>query len=152
MADHNADTIDTLEKLIETCRDGQVGYRDAAEHTTTAELKDFFLRQSLERAKFAGELESVAQRLGKADPDRGPSIANKLHRAWFDLKQKLGGGDTSVLESVEAGEDNAKKHYQEALRADLPLEVHTIIEKQAHSVLAAHDEVRNLRDQYKKAA
>jgi uncharacterized protein (TIGR02284 family) len=152
MAENNANTIDTIEKLIETCRDGQEGYRDAAEHTTTAELKDFFLRQSLERAKFAGELESVALQLGESDPDRSPSIANKLHRAWFDLKQKLGGGDASILESVEAGEDSAKKHYQEALRADLPLDVHTIVETQAHSVLAAHDKVRNLRDRYKKAA
>jgi uncharacterized protein (TIGR02284 family) len=146
------DTIDVIDKLIETCRDGQEGYRDAAEHTQTPQLKDFFNRQSLERAKFAGELEGIAQRLGESDPDRGPSISSKLHRAWFDLKQKFGGGDLSILESVEAGEDNAKKNYQEALRADLPLDVHTVIERQAHSVLAAHDEARNLRDAHKRAA
>ena len=145
-------TIYVIERLIETCRDGQEGYRDAAGHTKTAELKDFFNRQSLQRAKFAGELESIAQRLGESDPDRSPSIGSKLHRAWFDLKQKFGGGDLSILESVEAGEDNAKKHYQEALRADLPVDVHEIVEAQAHSVLAAHDEVRNLRDSYKRAA
>jgi uncharacterized protein (TIGR02284 family) len=146
------DTIHIVERLIETCRDGQEGYRDAAEHTHTAELKEVFNRQSLERAKFAGELESVAQRLGESDPDRSPSIASKLHRAWFDLKQKFGGGDACVLESVEAGEDNAKKHYQEALQAKLPLDVHTIVERQSQSVFAAHDLVRNLRDRYKKAA
>jgi uncharacterized protein (TIGR02284 family) len=145
-------TIDVLESLIETCRDGQAGYRDAAEHTQNVELKEFFSRQSLERAKFSGELESVAQRLGESDPDRGPSISNKLHRAWFDLKQKFGGGDLSVLESVEAGEDNAKKHYQDALNANLPGDVKSTVEKQAQSVLAAHDRVRSLRDQYKKAA
>jgi uncharacterized protein (TIGR02284 family) len=145
-------TIDVIEKLIETCRDGQEGYRDAAAHTQTAELKDFFNRQSLQRARFAGELESVALRLGESDPDRSPSIANKLHRAWFDLKQKFGGGDLSILESVEAGEDNAKKHYQEALRADLPIDVHEIVDIQAHSVLAAHDQVRSLRDSLKRAA
>jgi uncharacterized protein (TIGR02284 family) len=145
-------TIDIIDKLIETCRDGQEGYRNAAEHTRTAELKDFFNRQSLQRAQFAGELENIAQRLGEADPDRGPSMANKLHRAWFDLKQKFGGGDLSILESVEAGEDSAKKNYQDALRADLPIDVHEIVDTQAHSVLAAHDQVRNLRDSYKKAA
>ncbi|HVJ04525.1 MAG TPA: PA2169 family four-helix-bundle protein [Candidatus Saccharimonadales bacterium] len=145
-------TIDVLETLIETCRDGQAGYRDAAEHTQNAELKEFFSRQSLERAKFSGELESVVQRLGEPDPDRGPSISNKLHRAWFDLKQKLGGGDVSILESVEAGEDNAKKHYQDALNATLPGDVKSTVERQAQSVLATHDRVRSLRDQYKKAA
>jgi uncharacterized protein (TIGR02284 family) len=146
------DTIDIVGKLIESCRDGQEGYRDAAEHTQTAELKDLFNRQSLQRAKFAGELEGVAQGLGESDPNRGPSMANKLHRAWFDLKQKFGGGDESVLKSVEAGEDNAKKHYEEALQAKLPGDVHTIIERQSQSVFAAHDLVRNLRDRYKNAA
>lgn len=146
------DTLDIVEKLIETCRDGQEGYRNAAEHTQTAELRDVFNRQSLERAKFAGELESVAHRLGESDPDRGPSIANKLHQAWFDLKQKFGGGDASILESVEAGEDNAKKHYQEALQGKLSMDVREIIETQSRSVFAAHDLVRNMRDRYKKAA
>ncbi len=145
-------TIDVLETLIETCRDGQAGYRDAAEHTQNPELKELFSRQSLERAKFAGELESIAQRLGESDPDRSPSISNRLHRAWFDLKQKFGGGDLSVLESVEAGEDNAKKHYQDALNSNLPGDVKSTVEKQAQSVLAAHDRVRSLRDQQKKAA
>lgn len=146
------DTIDIIDRLIETCRDGQQGYREAAEHAKSRELRDFCNRQSLERAKFAGELESIAQRLGEADPDRSPSISSKLHRAWFELKQKLGGGDLSVLESVEAGEDNAKKHYQEALHADLPIDVHEVVDTQARRVLAVHDEVRTLRDSYKKAA
>jgi uncharacterized protein (TIGR02284 family) len=145
-------TIDILDKLIETCRDGQEGYRDAAEHTQSPQLKEFFQRQSLERAKFAGDLESIVQRLGEADPDRGPSMTGKLHRAWFDLKQKFGGGDEGVLESVEAGEDNATKHYQKALQANLPMEVHEIVETQAQDVLAARDHVRTLRDAYKKAA
>ena len=145
-------TIDIIEKLIQTCRDGQEGYRNAAEHTEKAELKEMFNRQSLERAKFAGELESVAQRLGESDPDRSPSLANKLHRAWFDIKQKFGGGDTSVLESVESGEDSAKKHYQEALNGNLPADVRETIERQSRSVFAAHDRIRTLRDQYKSAA
>ncbi|SRR6266568_3089135 len=145
-------TIDVLETLIETCRDGQAGYRDAAEHTQNAELKEFFSRQSLQRAKFSGELENVVQRLGESDPDRGPSLSGKVHRAWFDLKQKLGGGDTSILESVEAGEDNAKKHYQDALNAGLPSDILSTVQRQADGVFAAHDRVRTLRDQHKKAA
>jgi uncharacterized protein (TIGR02284 family) len=146
------DIIEVLEKLIETCRDGQAGYLDAAEHSRNAELRNYFQRQSMERSKFAGELEKVAQRLGESDPGRSPSIANKLHRAWIDVKYRLGGGDASVLGSVEAGEDNAKHHYLEALRADLPVDVRTIIERQAESVFDAYAQVRTLRDVYKRAA
>jgi uncharacterized protein (TIGR02284 family) len=149
MADNTIHIIDTL---IETCRDGQEGYRNAADHINNPTLKDFFLRQSLQRATFAGELENEAQRLGEADPDRGSTVAGKLHRAWFDLKQKLGGGDLSVLESVEAGEDRAKQSYEDALEAGLPLDLHEVVLRQAENILAAHDQVRTLRDQYKRAA
>lgn len=151
MAEHE-NTLDTLEKLIETCRDGQEGYRDAGEHTNNPELKHFFNQQSLERAQFAGELENCVQRLGKHDVDRGTSVSNKLHRAWFDLKQKLGGGDESVLSSVEAGEDNAKKHYQDALQEPLPADIRDIVSRQADHVFAAHDHVRDLRDRLKRVA
>lgn len=145
-------TLEMIDKLIGTCRDGQEGYRDAAENTKTPELKELFNRQSLERARFAGELENVAQHLGESDPDRGTSMANKLRRAWIDLKHTLGAGDASILDSVEAGEDSAKKAYQEALQAALPSDVHAIVERQSVSIFAAHDRVRALRDTYKRVA
>lgn len=153
MADN---VINIIGKLIETCRDGQAGYLEAAELARNSELKNFFAQQSLERSKFARELENVARHLGESDPERGPSYANKLHRAWIDLKQKLGGGDASVLSSVELGDSFAKSSYKEALRADLPAFVHEVIERQAESVMAAYDEVIALgsvyRNVYKKAA
>jgi uncharacterized protein (TIGR02284 family) len=145
-------TIDVIEKLIETCRDGQAGYLEAAEHARNHELRAFFSQQGLERAKFAGELESEARHLGEADPERKPSVASTLHRAWIDLKHKLGAGDESILESVESGEHNARNHYHEALRAGLPRNLQEIVERQAESVFAAHDQVRTLQGVYKRAA
>jgi uncharacterized protein (TIGR02284 family) len=145
-------TVHIIDRLIETCRDGQEGYRNAADHIKNPTLKDFFLRQSLQRATFAGELENEAQRLGESDPNRGSTVSGKLHRAWFDLRQKLGGGDLSVLESIEAGEDRARQSYTDALEAGLPLDVHAIVDRQAQSIVAAHDQIRILRDQYKRAA
>lgn len=149
----NDKAISILEKLVETCRDGQNGYRDAAEHTNTAELKEFFNRQSLERGQFAGELEREIERLGKADPDREGSVSGAIHRKWFDLKQKLGGGDESILNSIEAGEDNAKKNYNDALNEkELTADLREIVSRQAQRVIAGHDRARDLRDRYKNAA
>jgi uncharacterized protein (TIGR02284 family) len=145
-------TIDVIEKLIETCRDGQAGYLEAAEHTRNAELRMFFSHQALERAKFAGELEGAARHLGEADPGRTPSFASTLHRAWIDLKHRLGAGDSGILQSVESGEHNARNNYHEALQAGLPHDVQAIVEVQAESVFAAHDQVRTLQDMYKSAA
>jgi uncharacterized protein (TIGR02284 family) len=146
------DTLDVIEKLIETCRDGQAGYLEAAEHSRNHELRAFFSQQALERAKFAGELETEARHLVEADPGRKPSMASTLHRAWIDLKHKLGAGDPSILESVEAGESVAREHYRDALKAGLPRAVQEIVERQAESVFAAHEQVRTLQGVYKRAA
>ena len=146
------DAISTLEQLIETCRDGQNGYRDAAEHIKSPEIRNWFNQQSLERGQFAGELEAQVQRLGKADPDRKGSVSGALHRKWFELKEKLGGSDESVLSEVERGEDNAKHNYEEALKQDLPADIRIIVERQAQNVFIAHDRAKILRDQFKNAA
>jgi uncharacterized protein (TIGR02284 family) len=146
------DTLDIVEKLIETCRDGQAGYLEAAELARNAALQGFFSNQAMERARFAAALEHLAIRLGETDPSRSTSIANQLHRAWIDLRHRLGGGDASVLQSVELGESNAQHHYRAALQAGLPPEVHRIVEEQAESVSAALDQVRALRSVYKRAA
>jgi uncharacterized protein (TIGR02284 family) len=146
------ETIDVLEKLIETCRDGQNGYRDAAEHIKSPDIRAWFNEQSLQRAQFAGELETYVQRLGKRDPDRKGSVSGAIHRRWFELKEKIRGSDQSVLEEVERGEDNAKETYQEALKKDLPADIREVVQKQAQSIFAAHDQAKTLRDQLKRVA
>jgi len=151
MADQK-DVQNILQELIETCRDGQNGYRDAAEHTKDAEIRSFFLEQSLERARFAGELEELLREFGESNPDRSGSVAGALHRKWIDAKSALGGGDHTILESVEQGEDSAKKAYEKALNASLPANVLEVVRRQAESVRAAHDHVKLLRDRLKKAA
>lgn len=143
---------DILQDLIETNRDGQKGYQDAAEHVKDAEVRSYFLEQSLERSRFAGEIEDLIRDFGESNPDRSGSVSAALHRAWIDTKSALGGGDHSVLESVEQGEDSAKKAYEKALSASLPANVAEVVRRQADSVLAAHDHVKMLRDRFKKAA
>lgn len=150
---NNDNVIDVLQDLIETCRDGQNGYREAAENVDDPQLRQFFNEQSLERAQFAGELENHVQRLGDRDPDRSGSIAGAVHRKWFDLKQALGGGTVTVLNSVEQGEDRAKEQYEKVLRDEnIPADIRSVVQQQANRVFAAHDRVRDLRNRYKNAA
>jgi len=143
----NASTIKLLQELVDTCRDGQNGYRDAADHVTDSYLREFFNAQSLARAGFAGELEQELIPLGKADPDTSGSTAAAIRRAWIDFKSELGGGDTTILASVESGEDSAKAAFERALEEpNLREDLATLIRRQLASIAAAHDHVRSLRD------
>jgi uncharacterized protein (TIGR02284 family) len=146
------DAISVVENLIETCKDGKKGYEDAAQHVKRADLKTYFNEQSLERSRFAGELEAELIRLGKPDKKVSGSASASMHRAWLDTKVALGGGDKTILESVEAGEDRAKEAYEKAVTGDLPEDIAQIIRRQAASVQRAHDKVKMLRDTAKAAA
>jgi len=150
MDENNA--ISVVEKLIETCRDGQKGYQDAADHVKREDLKTYFRQQSVERGMFAQELQSALATLGKPEKKVSSSAGSAMHRAWIDTKVALGGGDKTILESVESGEDNAKDTYNKALGGTLPDSLMAIVRRQAESVQRAHDKVRMLRDQAKAAA
>ena len=144
MDDKNA--VSVVEKLIETCKNGENGYKDAAEHIKRQDLKTYFQQQSAERAGFARELQAELGKLGKPEKKDSGSVAGALHRAWIDTKSALGGGDKTILESVEQGEDNAKENYQEALGSSLPSNLSEIVRQQAASVQTAHDKVKGMRD------
>ena len=73
-----------------------------------------------------------------------------MHRAWGDLKAKLGSGDLGLLETAEQGEDTAKKAYKDALDHDLPLPIRSLLTEQQAHVNNSHDYVRNHRDALKK--
>jgi uncharacterized protein (TIGR02284 family) len=143
--------LSVLEALIETCKDGQKGYQDAATHVKRSDLKTYFNEQSLERARFAGELEAELIHLGEPDKKISGSVSGAMRRAWIDTKVSLGGGDKTILNSIEQGEDNAKESYQKALSGSLPGNIAEIVRRQAASVQRAHDKVKSLRDTEKAA-
>ena len=140
------DPLKMIEKLIEVCKDGEKGYKDAAEHAKRSDLKTVFTTQSSERGGFARELQAVLMNLGKTEKKESGTVAGALHRAWIDTKVGLGAGDKSILESVEKGEDEARDAYREAIGTPLPPEAADVVSRQARSVQAAHDQVKTLRD------
>jgi uncharacterized protein (TIGR02284 family) len=143
----NNDAVSTLNSLIETCKDGEKGFREAAEGLKSADLKTRFLQYSRERAQMAAELQAEVRRLG-GDPDKSGSMSGSLHRGWIDLKAALTGNDDhAIVAEAERGEDVAKGVYESALKGtDLSGSALTLVQQQAAKVRLVHDVVRDLRD------
>ncbi|TDU63210.1 uncharacterized protein (TIGR02284 family) [Prosthecobacter fusiformis] len=141
-------TISTLNNLIETLKDGQEGFRAASEDVESSDLKTLFSKYSLQRSRFAGELQEVVISLGDHDPADSGSVSGAVHRGWLNLKAALMSKDEhAVLAECERGEDVAVAAYSKVLEdTDLPANVRSIVQKQAAEVKSAHDNVRNLRD------
>ncbi len=147
----NNDHISTLNSLIETCKDGEQGFRTAAEGLKDPQIKAKFQTYSRERGDMARELQAEVRKLG-GDPEKSGSMSGSLHRGWMDIKSAVTGKDDhAILAEAERGEDVAKEHYEKALKAALPGTAATVVQTQAAKVRLVHDEVRNLRDREKVA-
>jgi uncharacterized protein (TIGR02284 family) len=144
----NSDIASTLNELIETCKDGQEGFKQAAEGVERSDLKSLFFEFSQQRAHFAGELQNLVQTLGE-EPETSGSTAGALHRGWINLKAAITGKDEqAILNECERGEDSAKKTYKDALEKPFPSAIADVIQNQYESIQMAHDRVKMLRDSY----
>jgi uncharacterized protein (TIGR02284 family) len=138
------EVISTLNTLIETCRDGEQGFREAAQNLKDPTVKTLFNEMSHERARFADELKSEVQRLG-GNPEEGGSVSGAMHRGWMDVKGAVTGrDDKQIIAEAERGEDVAVSTYQKALEEPLPAAIESVVSRQYQHVKQAHDRVRDL--------
>jgi uncharacterized protein (TIGR02284 family) len=143
--------ISTINGLIETLKDGQEGFRQASEAVKDSRLKSLFSEFSLQRARFAGELQNEAITLGEHDPENTSSAAGAMHRAWINLKAAITSADDhAILAECERGEDSAVNEYKKAMEEELSSPIRETISRQYTAVKKAHDRIRELRDVAKK--
>jgi uncharacterized protein (TIGR02284 family) len=128
MAEHTE--RDVLEHLFEICRDGERGFRAAAQYVNTAELKALFMELAERRRSFAHDLEPHLNRLGGSTVATG-SIAGAIHREWMNVKAHVPGHhDQTIVAEAERGEQAAIKTYDDALNGMLPPTAIAIVEAQ----------------------
>ena len=139
-------TIDVLNSLAEISRDGEAGFKAAADAVKDAKIKSTLSAASARCAIGAAELETEITKLG-GTPTRSGSAAGALHLAWTNIKAAVtGGDDEAILSECERGEDAAKAAYEKALQEELPVEVAAIIRRQYQGVRQNHDLIRDMRD------
>jgi uncharacterized protein (TIGR02284 family) len=123
--------------------------QSVGEHLKDDTLRRYFAAESLKRAQFRGELEEVLHQKGVHDVKEKGTVSGAIHPTWGDLKAHLGGGDHTLLETAEAGEDEAKKAYKKALERELPLPITQLLTTQYAHIQTSHDYVKAARDSRK---
>ena len=142
---------EVIDNLIETLKDGQEGFKQAAESVKNPQLKSLFNDYAQQRVRFIVELRSKAQTPDEREPDVSGSATGALHRGWINLKSALSRGDDhAILAECERGEDSAVEEYQKALNDDLSAPVREIVSRQYAEIKATHDRIRDLRDATKR--
>jgi uncharacterized protein (TIGR02284 family) len=147
----DSDVADILNGLVETCKDGESGFRNAAEGVEDPTLKRLFESYSQQRAEFAAELQAEVRRAGK-DPSDSGHVAGALHRGWMNIKAAVTGRDeAAIIAECERGEDVAVRNYREALEKTLPAELRALVERQFLQVKESHDHIRSLERAHEKS-
>lgn len=141
--------IDLLNELIQTCKDGEAGFRVCADDVNDLQLKTFFANRAQSCAAAAQELQDLVRSHG-GNPETAGGFGAALHRRWVDIRALISGrADHAVIEECERGEEVAVASYRRAVAADLPEEVRAVVERQLQGVLRNRDQVRSLRNQYR---
>lgn len=145
----NSETIEILNDLVLINNDRIAGYEKAEAEAGDLEndLRAIFSGLAEESRTYAGELKSRITQLG-GEPASGTMLSGKLYRIWMDIRATFTSDNRrAVLENAEAGEDAAKKAYEEALQSnELSAEIYQLIQHQYNAILAAHDSIKAERD------
>lgn len=145
----NDEVVDVLNDLVETCRDGEYGFKSCAEHTKSAELREIFQSRARDCSSAVAELQTLVTQLG-GKPETSGSASGAVHRGWVAVKATLSGyTDLAMLEECERGEDVAKARYKNALTEELPTDIRNVVERQYQGVIRNHDQVKMLRDRFR---
>ncbi len=142
-----SDDEKAAKELVETLRDGERGFADAADKlrdSDRAEWASTLQRLSEQRAGFRREIVELGHDYGD-DVDESGTAAAALHRGWLALKDAVTGDDAgAVLGAVVTGEDHAVSEYESALDQDLSAGFREVVSRQHAAVVAARDEVKAL--------
>jgi len=141
----NSHDIKVLNGLVEGLLDSADGYREAAAETADEGYRRWFEARASERRRLAEEFKNeVRQRGGSAEEDG--SILAKAQRAFMDVKHALLRNDSSLVGSIESGEDHLKGRFENAMNDDaLSATTRETIRRAYVEVKAGHDQMSALK-------
>ena len=135
---------DVLEHLVDICRDGERGFRAAAQHVHTPLLRGLLADLAEQRQTFVRDLQPHLNRLGGTTLSSG-TRAGAIHRGWMNVKAHVPGHrDQTILAEAARGEHAAIKAYDEALNGMLPPAAIAIVEHQLGQLRLTQQRIREL--------
>jgi len=135
-----------LNGLIQTCKDGEKGYSEAADSIKNGYYRVLFKEFARQRGQFASKLQGCVRKLGY-DPERKGSMAGTLHRGWMNLKSAIASNDDhTIIAECEWGEHVALRHYCKGAQADLPEEIRFLVNHQLQEIQDTLDKLAAMQD------
>lgn len=123
------DALDSLNALIEACKDGEFGCRVGAEHARATVLRQALALRADAYREAAEQLRAHVLHLG-ATPEDGGSTAGAMRRGWMAIRGRLAAlDDEAILQDCEAEEASTEAALREALARPLPAATRGLLEQ-----------------------
>jgi uncharacterized protein (TIGR02284 family) len=144
---NNNEVISILNGLVETCRRGEESFRSAAEGIRNSEFRRLFNIFAQQRAQFISELQAEIHRLGGkiGKADTAPTSADNTIPFSRPSATPDTRDEARIIADCQREEEAAVNDYQEALKADLPLDVQYVVKRQYMDIKDAYDRIRILQ-------
>jgi uncharacterized protein (TIGR02284 family) len=142
---HRAAARSAIGDVIAVCREGELGYAEAAKDVYDPRLKELFTLFAEQRRIFAERLERHAIWVGGA-PEPTPPISGWIHRKWLEVRAGIDHGNpVTLLAECERGEHAAVTKYEHALGVPMPNDLRDILLEQVAEIRRAHDQLDWMR-------
>jgi uncharacterized protein (TIGR02284 family) len=146
---NNNEVIATLDGLVATCQRGRDRFRDAAENIQNNEFRRLFNIFSQQRVQFITELKAEVHRLrgdaGTEIEDTRDLPGNTVPFRRSTVTKSIKRDESRIIGECQREEETAVNDYQEALKADLPLDVQYVVKRQYMDIKDAYDRIRILQ-------
>jgi uncharacterized protein (TIGR02284 family) len=148
MSGRDSDAADILNALIETCRDGEEGFRHASEAVEDPSLARLLLSYSQQQAEFGRTLKEELVHLGRVPVESGQATG-WIRRGWIDLGAGVPRNEeAAIVMECERGEEAAVRAFGEAVEGPLPGSTRRIVERQFQQLQEAHEHIRSLEQNW----
>lgn len=139
------ETVSHLNDLIETCRNGELGYAEASRLVEDTRLQTIFEDYSKERAGFVKALQAEVRKLG-GNPAESGTLGAALHRGWMEFKAVATLGDGSaILAACETGENSAWTQYEHVSDSGISGESRALVDRQWEQIKEAIAHLQHLQ-------
>ncbi len=135
---------ETLRSVIVSLIDDQKGFQQLGENLKNSMVRRYFLVESLKRAQFRGEIESMLHQEGMPDLSESGSVSGAILRAWSGLQAAMHQGDHALLATALHAEDEVVHAYRDALDNEIPLPVRQVLSTQAARIENSLDCLRTM--------
>lgn len=133
--------VHALNHLIQICKAGEYGFRQAADELATKEHRTLALSTAFKRHEFATALEDKVARLGVTPPDHA-TVQAGIHRFWMNVRHAINQrNDQVVLDECRRGDESALKAYQDVFEAKSLPEMEEMLRAQFMNIIETRDKL-----------